>query len=245
MLVEDVNGEARVSSKVIAVNVGNSHKAVSQLIKKHLSHLEEFGKIEFEITPQESGQRENTFKLNEDQSTFLLTCMKNTDIVISFKKSLVKAFSSLKKQAIMQEVRTAIPFETQLYAVRTALDWLNVSDSSKLKSMQMLFESNGLDKNLLPMYTESKGTLHSCSTLLAKNNSPVKVVTFNKLLLAEGYLGEKERVSSKGIKTFKALTEKGLKYGENLVSPDNPKETAPQYYEEKFSELMGIILGDK
>jgi len=74
----------------------------------------------------------------------------------------------------------------------------------------------------------------------------VKIVSFNKLLLADGFLEEKERPSSKcGVKKYKALTKKGLEYGENQVAPENPKETAPQYYEETFAELMAIGLGEQ
>lgn len=40
-------------------------------------------------------------------------------------------------------------------------------------------------------------------------------------------------------------SEKGLAYGENLQSPQNPKEVQPHYYEEKFVELMDIVLGEK
>ena len=44
---------------------------------------------------------------------------------------------------------------------------------------------------------------------------------FNQKLIDSGYLEERERPSSKGngTKKFKALTESGLKYGENAISP--------------------------
>jgi phage regulator Rha-like protein len=243
LLVEELNGEPRVSSKVIAENTERDHRNVKRTIEKHISSLEEFGKVRMEITPLESGQSENVYFLNEDQSTLLLTLMTNKGLVLDFKKNLIKAFSSLKKIAQSDYTQKVLTLETQMSAVKIALDWLNASDSSKLRAMQMLFESNGLDKKLLPSYSDSKGTLLSCSELLTKNNSPVKIVSFNKLLLADGFLEEKDRPSSKGgVKKYKSLTKKGLEYGENLVAPENPKETAPQYYEEKFAELMSIVL---
>jgi phage anti-repressor protein len=155
----------------------------------------------------------------------------------------IKAEKTLSTLAQNDYTQKVLNLETQMTAVKIALDWLNASDSSKLRAMQMLFESNGLDKKLLPSYSDSKGTLLSCSELLTKNNSPVKIISFNKLLLADGFLEEKERPSSKGgVKKYKSLTKKGLEYGENLVAPENPKETAPQYYQEKFAELMNIVL---
>lgn len=42
-------------------------------------------------------------------------------------------------------------------------------------------------------------------------------------------------------KKFKSLTAKGLEFGENQVSPNNPKETQPLYYVGKFDELLNAI----
>lgn len=101
LLVEEVNGEARVSSKVVAENVGVEHGSVVRLIKKHMVHIEEFGRVGFEIVPLETKggtQSTNVYFLNEEQSTFLLSLMKNSEIVVHFKKNLVRAFYSLKKK---------------------------------------------------------------------------------------------------------------------------------------------------
>lgn len=38
----------------------------------------------------------------------------------------------------------------------------------------------------------------------------------------------------------KSLTEKGLKYGENAVSPHNQKEVQPLYYSDTFNELFEV-----
>ena len=42
------------------------------------------------------------------------------------------------------------------------------------------------------------------------------------------------------MKKFKSLTEKGLKYGENAVSPHNQKEVQPLYYSDTFNELFDM-----
>lgn len=46
-----------------------------------------------------------------------------------------------------------------------------------------------------------------------------------------------------GTKKFKALTESGLKYGENAISPHNQKEVQPLYYEDTFMELYEKVVG--
>ena len=64
-------------------------------------------------------------------------------------------------------------------------------------------------------------------------------------MIEAGYMTELERPSRKGIKRFKSLTEKANEYGENQVNPNNPKETQPLYYADKFPELLkkvGIIF---
>lgn len=61
-----------------------------------ISHIEQFGLVRFEIAPRAKGQHgggDVQFAiLNEQQSTFLLTLMRNTEIVVRFKVELVKEF---------------------------------------------------------------------------------------------------------------------------------------------------------
>lgn len=46
----------------------------------------------FQMLPLESGQKTKVYLLSEPQSTFLISLMKNTRIVVDFKKELVKQF---------------------------------------------------------------------------------------------------------------------------------------------------------
>ena len=43
------------------------------------------------------------------------------------------------------------------------------------------------------------------------------------------------------MKKFKALTNSGLVYGENLVSPKNDREVQPYYFEDSFDSLLDSI----
>lgn len=66
----------------------------------------------------------------------------------------------------------------------------------------------------------------------------MSAVKFNQKLIEHGYVEERERPSSKGsTKKFKALTESGLKYGENAVNTHNQKEVQLLYYSDTFMEL--------
>ncbi len=44
-----------------------------------------------------------------------------------------------------------------------------------------------------------------------------------------------------GTKAFWSLTEAGLQFGKNIVSPTNPRETQPHYYRAKFEELLELL----
>ena len=95
----------------------------------------------------------------------------------------------------------------------------------------------------LPDYTSSKGILKSASELLSEKGIKISAQAFNKAAIEKGYLCELSRNSSHGKKKrFKSITEKGLSYGENQVSPNNPKETQPLWYEDKFEDLLSKLL---
>ncbi len=83
----------------------------------------------------------------------------------------------------------------------------------------------------------------SMTNLLKAHNAGVSAVKANKLMLAMGLLEEKQRRSSKypdKIKTYKVLTEAGLKYGENRENLSS-EETTPYYYRETFPELLASL----
>lgn len=115
---------------------------------------------------------------------------------------------------------------------------LNLNDNSKLKLAKTIADPLGLPT---PDYTESKDQLLSATELLKRCGSKLSAQAFNAKMLAKGFLTTLQRQSHQGVKKFKSLTAKGLVYGENQVSPNNPKETQPLYYVGKFDELLNAI----
>ena len=86
--------------------------------------------------------------------------------------------------------------------------------------------------------------IDSMTNLLKQKQADISTVKANKILLAMGLLEERERPSSKypdKMKKFKALTPKGLVYGENKENQSSPGQTSPYYYVEKFDELLSRI----
>jgi phage anti-repressor protein len=132
--------------------------------------------------------------------------------------------------------------EDKLKVIDFATRFLNLNDASKLKMLKAVTEPLGLPT---PDYVPSKGILKSASELLKEYNAGISAQAFNKLAIKEGYLEEKIRKASNGkSKFFKSITSKGENFGENQVSPNNPKETQPSWYEDKFDELLKNLLGE-
>lgn len=84
----------------------------------------------------------------------------------------------------------------------------------------------------------------SMTKLLKQRKAEISAVKANKILVALEILEEKERPSSKypdKMKKFKALTEKGLAYGENKENDNSPGQSSPYYFADKFDELLALI----
>ncbi|WDM65300.1 phage regulatory protein/antirepressor Ant [Stenotrophomonas forensis] len=102
-----LSGDTAVTStQTIAGNTDNDHSSVIKLVRTYLSDLEEFGLVRFEIRPRSQGQHgggdTEYAELNEQQATLLLTYMRNSPIVRSFKKSLVRAFFDMAQRIKMR-----------------------------------------------------------------------------------------------------------------------------------------------
>ena len=83
-LVWECAGQSVTTSLAIAEGVGNPHSTVIKLIRQNSSDLEDFGGVRFEIQPFETAggtQNREVATLNEQQSTLLLTYMRNNDVV--------------------------------------------------------------------------------------------------------------------------------------------------------------------
>lgn len=129
--------------------------------------------------------------------------------------------------------------------IRASIEWvkgiretLNLNESSTLLMLKQIAEPLGLP---VPNYTPSKGQLLPASTLLKQFEINISAQEFNKKMIEAGYMTELERPSRKGVKRFKSLTEKANEYGENQICPDNPKQTQPLYYADKFPDLLSLL----
>lgn len=94
-LVDVQKGEPTTTTLQIALGLGIQHASVIKLVRTYLPDFQEFGRVRFEIQPFATNGGEQFRKyavINEQQSYFLMTLMRNSPRIIEFKKALVKAF---------------------------------------------------------------------------------------------------------------------------------------------------------
>ena len=96
-LVQIVKNDIFTDSLVIAEGTDNKHESVQRRIRDYEKEISSLGKLGFEILPMKSGQEMKIYLLNEPQATFLITLLKNTEIVVNFKLELVKQFYKMRQ----------------------------------------------------------------------------------------------------------------------------------------------------
>ena len=156
-------------------------------------------------------------------------------IAKQFKKGVKEILKTIRKTGTYTATTL---FDEKLKAANWLTSYLNLSEVSKLAIAQSIAAPLGLP---LPDYVQSKGVLHSASELLKMNNVQMSALKFNAKLIEAGFLKEATRQGTTKLHKFKVITDKGLSFGENQVSPRNPQETQPKWYDNKFSELLKAI----
>lgn len=157
-----------------------------------------------------------------------------------FKRAYINEFNRMESELKSENTtpKQESVTEKNFVALAHISNIMGYNDSSKALQVNKLIGSLGLDSCLLIDYTKSNGNLLSATELIKRNNKSVSASAFNKLMIANGFLEQRTRPSTGGsVKQYKSLTDKGLEFGENQVSPVNPRETQPLYFDTKFLEL--------
>lgn len=148
-----------------------------------------------------------------------------------------------------EQKQNTISLKEQLEAAAFIAEDLHVPQSNKIMMFRKVCENNHINSNFLPAYSEHEDREAKTATALLKQfQCEIKIREFNERMIKAGYLEERERDTSNrkrhpnGKKSFKALTEKGLRYGKNLTSDKNTKETQPYYYVDTFLELYHVVI---
>lgn len=132
---------------------------------------------------------------------------------------------------------------------------LNLSNSSVLGACQKLQTAVGLP-NLAPQYAidapdgavdGSSRPTSSLTTLLRESEFAVNTNEAYRRLQQLGIVERLSRPSNSsralnGRKEFWSITAKGLRYGKNMTSPGNPRETQPHFYTSTKAELIRLMM---
>lgn len=95
-----------IDSRIVAEHLEIQHKNLIETIRKYQDTIEfNFGRVTFETIPQKTAggiQNITICYLTEDQSIFITTLSRNTEVIVNFKAMLVKSFSKLKSLKSIQ-----------------------------------------------------------------------------------------------------------------------------------------------
>lgn len=163
-------GTPVTNTLAIAEGTGNDHASVIKLVRTYQTDLEEFGGVGFEIRPFETpggAQKREVAILNEQQSTLLLTYMRNSDIVRKFKKALVKAFFEMAGK--MQQPAVALPNFTD--PAEAAIAWAAEFKAKQLALSQVVYleaENQSMKDDVKALGLIAKAENSLCLTDAAK-----------------------------------------------------------------------------
>lgn len=242
--VENVNGVLVTTSNRVAEELGVRHDNLMVKIEEYLSKFN---------SPELSGQfyiASNYKSLNgRTVKNYLITKKGIAQLIGGYSSAVEKAFDlnvayinrfeEMEKRLTSKSKTSNDELDINFKALKHIADIMNYNENSKALMINKLIDHLGVGEVLKIDYTKSKGVLKPLTQLLKEKGVQLSTIKINKKLLEIGIIEEKTRNSSKGIKKYKSI--KNLDFGENQVSPKNPKETQPLYYENKFEELMELV----
>lgn len=181
-LVELRENDVFTNSKVIAEGTENKHEAVQKIISKYSSDIEDFGALRFEMRVLKhenyrGSTREKVYLLNEEQATFVITLLRNSKVVVKFKKELVRQFYAMRKFLIEKQ--------SQLWTdTRIANKENRLKETDVIKLLQDYAKEQG---------SKNSGKLYMVYTKLAKSvvggkRDSVSISELNNLTLVESII---------------------------------------------------------
>lgn len=164
--------EPVTTSLIIADGTGNEHKSIIRLINEHKAHFERWGKIYFSDLKSLNknddlrGRPTKVAYLNEQQATFLITLLRNNDIVLEFKSELVDRFYKMREallnrqNAQWQEIRGGVKvgYKELSAAVKELYEWA-VSHGCKAPEKAFYANFARLMNKTLGISSKSRDTL--------------------------------------------------------------------------------------
>lgn len=183
-LVELKGNDVFTNSKVIADGTNNQHESVVAIIRKYEKDILDFGNIDFsDLKSGKRGQPERVYYLNEEQATFVITLLRNSKIVVKFKKELVRQFYAMRR--FILEKQSKLWGETRI-----------ANKENRLKETDVI--------KLLVDYAKEQGSTHSDKlyvtytklekSVIGGNRDNITVSDLNNLTLVESIILQTIRI---------------------------------------------------
>src|SRR5690625_1725374 len=239
-LVTMADKQAVTSTTSVAENFEREHHNVLKAVESLKKDVVNFNEMFYHAKEQDSYSRDRkVYLMNRDGFTLLAMGFTGKK-AMQFKLKYIEAFNQMEKHTKREEQTTPLKenFEMQLIGVDYAPRILRVDETSKIKMLEDAHKQHHVPTNHLPEYVDEEGT-KSMTELLKEHEVGIGPVRMNNKLVEVGLLETVERPSSKGkIKTYRSITQHGLKYGKNLINQRNPRETQAHWYPSKFNDLL-------
>lgn len=190
-LVEVRQDEVFTNSKIIAEGTGNQHHAVRELIKKYRSDIEDFGTLLILNEESTGGRPTELFLLNEEQATFVITLLRNSKVVVKFKKELVRQFYAMRKFLI--EKQSKLWSDTRI-----------VNKENRLKETDVI--------KLLADYAKEQGSKHSDKLYMTYTKLAKSVINGKRDEMLASDLNNLTLVESIILQTIKIDMSMGMHY---------------------------------
>ncbi len=190
-LVEVRRDEVFTNSKVIAEGTNNQHHAVREIIKKYKRDIEDFGALLILNEESTGGRPTEVFLLNEEQATFVITLLRNSKVVVAFKKELVKQFYAMRKFLIEKQ--------SQLWN-----DTRIANKENRLKETDVI--------KLLVDYAKEQGSTHSDKLYLTYTKLAKTVISGKRDEMTASEINNLTLVESIVLQTIKIDMSMGMHY---------------------------------
>jgi phage regulator Rha-like protein len=239
---------ATMSSREIANVTGKRHDNVKRDIIAMLKELK-VDALNFEDIYLDGRSREQVqYLLDREHTDCLLTGYSS-----GLRMKVIRRWHELEGQGAARQAvianGTKVIGELAILECFTRL--LKPAPSSQVMMLNQIAVNNGLDPKFLPGYAidsapdatgGSSMPTKAVTALIKENGIASTAAVFNRSLATHGFIKTLQRKNSRQeMVDFWSITEKGLRFGKNLTSPQCPRETQPHWYVDRFLELADLI----
>lgn len=252
------NGVRVVTTATLAQGYGADEGSIRKNLSVHTERFEE-GKHYFNVSGAglqdlrvtnsnaQISSKARSVTLWTEKGAARMSKIVDTDAAWDFFEQMESAYFH-PVQHIANHGDLTAKLQAHMLLNESAARMLNLPQTGKLQMLRKTFEHYGVP-DTLPAYgidsPDSEGSSEvtfSLTHLLNASGVKMSAVAVNKLLLQNGIIQKMRRASSKGgEKEFWNVTEAGLRFGKNVTSDRNPRETQPHFYKSQFGKLLALI----